>query len=129
MESSIKLKETISKYVYYDNYIREYEKKIDPIKNKRKQLHDEILFTLKTNNIPELNVKLPDGSIGYVEKDTTSPLNISFVTSTITNYFMENIKDPSQIKLAQQKALHLVNYIMDNRQIKTNYSLKRTFDK
>ena len=129
MNPNIKLKETISKYVYYDNYIREYEKKIDPIKNKRKQLHDEILFTIKTNNIPELNVKLPDGCIGYIEKDTTSPLNISFVTSTITNYFMENIKDPSQIKLAQQKALDLVNYIMDNRQTKTNYSLRRTFDK
>ena len=122
------LKKCISKYIYYDNYIREYNKKIDPIKNKRKQLQDEILFTIKTNNIPELNVKLPDGVLSYVERDTSTPLNINYVTTTITNYFMENIQNPSQIKLAQERALHLINYILDNRPTKTNTTLKRTFD-
>ena len=68
-------KSTISKYIYYDNLIREYKKKIDPIKNKRKQLLDNIIYDIKSKNIPDINIKLPDGKLGYVEKEVTAPIN------------------------------------------------------
>jgi hypothetical protein len=123
------LKDNISKYVYYDNYIREYKKKIDPIKNKRKQLMDNIIYTIKTNNIPELNVKLPDGKLGYTEKEIIAPLNNVYIKTMITNYFMENINDPSQISAAQDTAEHLIDYILKGRPVKKTLTLKRHFNK
>ena len=123
------LKNNISKYVYYDNYIREYKKKIDPIKNKRKQLLDNILYTIKTNNIPELNVRLPDGKLGYTEKEIIAPLNSVYIKTMITNYFMENMNDPKQISAAQETAEHLINYILNGRPVKKTTTLKRQFNK
>ena len=123
------LKDNISKYVYYDNYIREYKKKIDPIKNKRKQLMDNIIYTIKTNNIPEINVKLPDGKLGYTEKEIIAPLNSVYIKTMITNYFMENINDPSQISAAQDTAEHLIDYILKGRPVKKTLTLKRHFNK
>lgn len=122
-------KTNISKYVYYDNYIREYKKKIDPIKNKRKQLHDNILFTIKTNNIPEINIKLPDGKLGYSEKEIIAPLSSNYIKTMITNYFIENINDPSQIGAAKEAAEHLINYILNERPVKKTLTLKRQFSK
>ena len=129
MDINTQLKNSISKYIYYDNYIREYKKKIDPIKNKRKQLLDEILFTIKSNNIPELNVKLPDGSLGYIEKDISAPINNNYIKTMIINYFMENTKEPSQITAAQNTAQHLINYILNGRPTKKSGTLKRQFNK
>jgi hypothetical protein len=122
-------KNNISKYVYYDNYIREYKKKIDPIKNKKKQLEDNILFTIKTNNIPEINIKLPDGKLGYIEKEVRAPLSSVYIKTMITNYFMENINDPSKIASAKEAAEHLINYILEERPIKKTLTLKRQFNK
>lgn len=129
MDINAQLKNSISKYIYYDNYIREYKKKIDPIKNKRKQLLDDILFTVKTNNIPELNVKLPDGTLGYIEKDVTAPLNNHYIKTMITTYFMENTKDPSKITAAQETAQNLIDYILESRPVKKTTTLKRHFNK
>jgi|LakMenEpi03Aug12_release.lakeMendotaPanAssembly.Ray.scaffolds.fasta_scaffold939565_2 hypothetical protein len=123
------LKDNISKYVYYDNYIREYKKKIDPIKNKRKQILDNIIYTIKMNNIPQLNVKLPDGNLGCIEKEIIAPLNNVYIKTMITNYFMENINDPNQIKAAQDTAENLIDYILNGRPVKKTLTLKRKYNK
>lgn len=122
-------KNNISKYVYYDNYIREYKKKIDPIKNKRKQLLDNIIYTIKTNNIPDINIKLPDGKLGYVEKEVIAPLNSVYIKTMITNFFMENINDPKQIAAAKDTSEELINYILNGRTVKKTLTLKRQFNK
>jgi hypothetical protein len=123
------LKQNISKYVYYDNYIRDIEKKLDPIREKRKMLQDNIVYIVKSNNVPELSVQLPDGALEFVEKETTSGLNINYVKTGISNYFMQFVKEPKQIVRAQEQADSLIQYLLDNRPVKTNYSLKRNFKK
>lgn len=123
------LKQNISKYVYYDNYIRDIEKKLDPIREKRKMLQDNIVYIVKSNNVPELSVQLPDGALEFVEKETTSGLNINYVKTGISNYFMQFVKEPKQMVRAQEQADSLIQYLLDNRPVKTNYSLKRNFKK
>jgi len=90
---------------------------------------DDILFTVKTNNIPELNVKLPDGTLGYIEKDVIAPLNNQYIKTMITTYFMENTKDPSKITAAQETAQNLIDYILESRPVKKTTTLKRHFNK
>jgi len=122
-------KNTISKYIYYDNYIREYKKKIDPIKNKRKQLSDNIIYSIKTKNISDVNIKLPDGKLGCVEKEVIAPINSVYIKTMITNFFMENINDPKQIEAAKNTSQELINYILNGRPVKKTITLKRQFNK
>ena len=53
----------------------------------------QIIYTIKMNNIPQLNVKLPDGNLGCIEKEIIAPLNNVYIKTMITNYFMENTED------------------------------------
>ena len=129
MDIQNELKQNISIYVYYDNYIRDIEKKLDPIREKRKMLQDNIVYIVKSNNVPELSVQLPDGALEFVEKETTSGLNINYVKTGISNYFMQFVKEPKQMVRAQEQADSLIQYLLDNRPVKTNYSLKRNFKK
>ena len=122
-------KSNISKYIYYDNYIREYKKKIDPIKNKRKQLSDNIIYSIKTKNISDVNIKLPDGKLGCVEKEVIAPINSVYIKTMITNFFMENINDPKQIEAAKNTSQELINYILNGRPVKKTITLKRQFNK
>ena len=67
--------------------------------------------------------------MGYTQKEIIAPLNSVYIKTMITNYFMENINDPTKISVAQETAEHLISYILDGRPVKKTLTLKRHFNK
>ena len=55
-----KLKTDVSKYIYYDNAIKDAEKRIQPIKEKKKQLEESKCCAESKINYEKLNAKLEE---------------------------------------------------------------------
>ncbi len=121
--SKEELKNNLVKYIKVDNNIRVLSNELSKIREEKKSLEDTILYVLRENNMQNIEIKIPDGIIQYVEKDTTTPLSANFIKNTLMDYFTEQTDD---INMATKKANHLLKYILDHRQTKKSYSLKRS---
>lgn len=121
--SKEELKNNLVKYIKVDNNIRLLSNELSKIREEKKSLEDTILYVLRENNMQNIEIKIPDGVIQYVEKDTTSPISVFYIKNTLMNYFTEQDND---ITIATKKTNHLLKYILEHRQTKKSYSLKRS---
>ena len=121
--SKEELKNNLVKYIKVDNNIRLLNSELSKIREEKKSLEDSILYMLRENNMQNIEIKIPDGVIQYVEKDTTSPISVFYIKNTLMNYFTEQDND---ITIATKKTNHLLKYILEHRQSKKSYSLKRS---
>ena len=121
--SKEELKNNLVKYIKVDNNIRLLSNELSKIREEKKSLEDTILYVLRENNMQNIEIKIPDGVIQYVEKDTTSPISVFYIKNTLMNYFTEQDND---IIIATKKTNHLLKYILEHRQTKKSYSLKRS---
>ena len=116
------LKENIKKYVSVDNYIKQENARLAEYRSQKKTLEENILYMIKTHNIKNMEVSLPDGLLQCVEKETHSPLNVAFLRNAFVNYFSE--KTTNMIK-ATQNAEELLDYVMKQRETRRDYGLRR----
>ena len=121
--SKEELKNNLVKYIKVDNNIRLLSNELSKIREEKKSLEDSILYMLRENNMQNIEIKIPDGVIQYVEKDTTSPISVFYIKNTLMNYFTEQDND---ITIATKKTNNLLKYILEHRQTKKSYSLKRS---
>ena len=121
--SKEELKNNLIKYVKVDNNIRTLSNELSKMREEKKSIEDSILYVLRENNMQNIEIKIPDGIIQYNEKDTTSPMSVIFIKNTLMNYFTEQGND---INMATKKTNDLLKYILEHRQTKKNYSLKRS---
>jgi hypothetical protein len=121
--SKDELKNNLVKYIKIDNNIRSLNNEISKLRQEKNSLEDNILYVLRENNMQNIEIKIPDGKIQYVEKDTTSAISVIYIKNTLMNYFTEQHND---INIATKKTNHLLKYILDHRQTKKSYSLKRS---
>jgi hypothetical protein len=121
--SKEELKNNLVKYIKVDNNIRVLSNELSKIREEKKSLEDTILYVLRENNMQNIEIKIPDGIIQYVEKDTTTPLSANYIKNTLMDYFSEQTND---INMATKKANHLLKYILEHRVTKKSYSLKRS---
>lgn len=126
------LREYIKKYVSYDNFLKQQNQKLAEIREKKKSAEEHILYTIKTYNLEDIEINLPDGNLAYNERDSYSPLSISFLKQALINYYSSNPKhqkDNSQaIGIeAVRKAEEMLDYILSQREVKKVSGLKRSF--
>jgi len=124
--SKEELKNNLIKYIKVDNNIRLLSNELTKIREEKKSLEDSILYLLKENNMQNVQIKIPDGVIQYVEKETRSPLSVIYIKNTLMNYFSNETND---INLATKKTNHLIKYLLESRQTKKTSFLKRTNNK
>jgi hypothetical protein len=121
--SKEELKNNLIKYIKVDNNIRLLSNELSKIREEKKSLEDSILYVLRENNMQNIEIKIPDGVLQYVEKDTTSPISVFYIKNTLMNYFTEQGND---INMATKKTNHLLKYILEHRPTKKSFSLKRS---
>jgi hypothetical protein len=117
------LKENIKKYVSIDNYIKEQNAKLAEYREMKRSLEDNILYTIKTYDLKDIEINLPDGKLQYSEKETHSSLSIQFLRNALINYYSEKTKN---MVLANQHAEMLLEYILNQRTTKLESTLKRS---
>lgn len=117
------LKEYIKKYVSIDNYIKEQNAKLGEYREKKRALEDNILYTIKTHNLQNIEINLPDGKLQYSEKEIHSPLSIHFLKNALVNYYSEKT---SNMVAATRQAEILLEYILNQRETRVESTLKRS---
>ena len=106
--SKDELKNNLVKYIKIDNNIRSLNNEISKLRQEKNSLEDNILYVLRENNMQNIEIKIPDGIIQYVEKDTTSAISVIYIKNTLMNYFTEQHND---INIATKKTNHLLKYL------------------
>jgi len=117
------LKENIKKYISIDNYIKEQNAKLNEYRDMKRSLEENILYTIKTYNLKDIEINLPDGKLQYLEKETHNSLSIQFLKSALINYFSQKTNN---MILANQNAEVLLEYILNQRSTKIESTLKRS---
>jgi hypothetical protein len=116
------LKDQIKKYVSVDNYIKQEYARLAEYRTQKKTLENNILHLIKTHDIPNVEINLPDGSLQCIEKETHSALNQTFLKNAFVAYFSE--KTNNMIK-ATQEAEELLDFVLKQRETRKESGLRR----
>jgi hypothetical protein len=115
-------KVNVSKYIDYENQIKNENNRLNIIKNKKKILEKYILEFILTNNLPH-KIKINNQFITIKENKIKSQLNKKFLINSLNNYFNENTNHNNTY--CNQIANDIYTYIDNSRLYNTKFSLKK----
>jgi hypothetical protein len=110
------LKKMIIRWINLDDIIKEYNGKIKDLKNEKLQIEDKILIYMEKNNKKEIDIT--NGKLEKTKVESKEPFNDEYIKKCLSN----TINDIEMID-------KLTNILINNREIKECYKLKRKIDK
>lgn len=112
------LDRNIKEWVSVDNKIKEINKHVKELREKRGMIEEDIIDFVKSNNLEKATININDGKLKFSETNQSSPLTFKYVESCLSAC----ISDPQQVKL-------IMNYIKKSRSTKTSLDIKRLYNK
>jgi len=73
----------IKQWIGYDNYIKDNNKAIKKVKDNKNNLEDNILRSMKSNNLMNTKFKLGKGSVYFKETVNTPSLSFKFIEDSL----------------------------------------------
>jgi len=113
-KNKAELVQLIKDWITTDNEIRELNKQAKQRKDKLKKVSQNLINTMKENEIDEFNVK--DGKIMYSKTNVKKPITKKNLMSILSKYYKEDIS----------QAIEMNNFILENREEVVKESIKRT---
>jgi hypothetical protein len=113
-KNKAELVQLIKDWITTDNEIRELNKQAKQRKDKLKKVSQNLINTMKENDIDEFNVK--DGKIMYSKTNVKKPITKKNLMSILSKYYKEDIS----------QAIEMNNFILENREEVVKESIKRT---
>ena len=113
MNTKEELVENIKKWVSYDYEIKNLQKSIKEIREKKKELTKSLIDVMKNHEIDCFDIN--DGKLLYTKNKVKTPLNKNNLMIALEKYFENesvNVED-------------VTNFILDNREIKIRENLKK----
>lgn len=113
MNTKEELVENIKKWVSYDYEIKNLQKSIKEIRDKKKELTKSLIDVMKNHEIDCFDIN--DGKLLYTKNKVKTPLNKNNLMIALEKYFENesiNVED-------------VTNFIFDNREIKIKEILKK----
>lgn len=110
-----KFVENIQKWVVIDTQIKRINEKMQEIRKNRSELVGEITEYVTKNGLNNATVEISDGELTFVEKREYPALTYSYLEECLS----EIMSDKKQIQ-------YILQYMKDNRKIKTAMEIKRT---
>lgn len=117
METKEELVANIKEWIKIDTEISQLQTEIKTRKNKKKQLSETLMNTMKKNEIDCFDIN--GGSLVYKKNTVKKPINAKTLISTLSNYF----------ESTPAKAEELTKFILDNREEQVKETIKRKIDK
>jgi hypothetical protein len=117
METKEQLVANIKEWIKMDTEIAEFKKNIKDKTNKKKELTESLVKTMKTNQIDCFDIN--GGSLIYKTSKVKKPINAKTLMTTLQNYYKN---DPNI-------AAELTKFVLDNREEKITETIKRKIDK
>lgn len=112
------LQPKIREWVSIDNEIAILNEKLREKREKRREINDFVFQYLKEKNTPKIRVNLPDGHITTATINTYNPISLKLLLNAFKEYFGD-----------EEKALHLLEFVKQQRELITTNELKRTHKK
>jgi hypothetical protein len=113
-KNKAELIQLIKDWITTDNEIRELNKQAKQRKDKLKKVSQNLINTMKENEIDEFNVK--DGKIMYSKTSVKKPITKKNLLSVLAKYYKGDIS----------QAVEVNNFILDNREEVVKETIKRT---
>ena len=110
--------EKVRNWVSIDNEIANLRNEMRELRNTKNQLKEEIYTYAEQNELDRSVIKISDGQLKFQQTKQTSPLTLKYIKQCLTN----SIGNEKQVDL-------ILTYIKENRDFKTVYDIKRTFNK
>jgi hypothetical protein len=117
MSSQEDLLNNVKTWLDIDNQIRTLQKEIRDRRKLKKDLTNNLVGIMKTQDIDALNV--PDGQLIYNKTKTKAPLSKKHLLLSLSTYFKND----------QRMVDELSKYIMESRQEKEKENIKRKIKK
>jgi hypothetical protein len=117
METKEQLIVNIKEWIKMDTEIVDLKKEIKDRNNKKKELTENLVVTMKNNKIDCFDIK--GGSLIYKTNKIKKPINAKTLLSSLKNYYKN---DPIV-------AEELTKYVLDNREEQIKETIKRKIDK
>jgi hypothetical protein len=113
-KNKAELVQLIKDWITTDNEIRELNKQAKQRKDKLKKVSQNLINTMKENEIDEFNVK--DGKIMYSKTNVKKPITKKNLMYILSKYYKGDIS----------QAIEMNNFILENREEVVKESIKRT---
>jgi len=110
--------EYIRKWVAIDSQLKIVNEKTKKIRELKNSLTQNICNYAQNNSLKDKKISISDGTLSFNVKKDYSPLTYSYIEKCLG----ELISDKKQVEF-------IIEYIKNNRDIKTSYEIKRTYDK
>ena len=108
----------IRNWVSIDNQIATLRNEMRELRDTKNQLKEEIYTYAEQNELDRSIIKISDGQLKFQQTKQSSPLTLKYIKQCLNNC----IGNENQVNL-------ILNYIKENREFKTVYDIKRSFNK
>ena len=107
----------IQKWIEMDNKIKKINAELKTSRDLKNDIETSIMETVNNKKLLNTSLALPDGRLRFVETNTTNPISLTFIEKCLH----ELIPNKSQVQ-------HILKYMKDKREIKTNPEIKRYYN-
>ena len=107
----------IQKWIEMDNKIKKINSELKTSRDLKNDIETSIMETVNNKKLLNTSLSLPDGRLRFVETNTTNPISLTFIEKCLN----ELIPNKSQVQ-------HILKYMKDKREIKTNTEIKRYYN-
>ncbi len=104
----------IQKWIEMDNKIKKINAELKTSRDLKNDIETSIMETVNNKKLLNTSLSLPDGRLRFVETKTTNPISLTFIEKCLNDL----IPNKSQVQ-------HILKYMKDKREIKTNPEIKR----
>lgn len=107
----------VQKWIEVDNRIKKINAELKTSRDLKNDIETSIMEIVNNKKLLNTSLALPDGRLRFVETKTTNPISLTFVEKCLN----ELIPNKSQVQ-------HILKYMKDKREIKTNPEIKRYYN-
>ena len=112
------INEKIKQWVSIDSQLKIINEKTKEIRNKKASLLDEITNYIQENNMKNKTIEISDGSLKFYEKKEYTGLTYAYIEECLGKI----IEDKKHVD-------HIMNYLRENRPVKTTMDIRRIHSK
>jgi uncharacterized membrane protein YgaE (UPF0421/DUF939 family) len=104
----------IKKWVALDNQIKQLNTGISKYRNDKYELTSSICEYMDENSLLEKKIEISNGNLKVYEKKEYTPLTFQYIEQCLNDI----IKNENQVNM-------IIQYLKQNREIKTSYDIRR----
>ena len=106
--------QNIQKWVSLDNKIKILTENLNELREQKAELAKTLFTHAERNNLRNSNIQISDGKLKFVTTKVSNPLSFKYVEKSL-----------GEIIHNEEQVTKIVNYLKNNREVKTVQELKR----